>query len=134
MKNAKLTHTKHFLMTLMILAGMFSCQKETIKPNETGEISATSQMHTKEGDDDEEVILQGGVTTGSSIPVPNARVYLYKSSDTTFVNTDTTDTNGQYEMLVLPDTYFIEVIETNQNSTKTGNFDVESDTTINIVV
>lgn len=135
MNNSKLIHTKHFLMTLIILGGtLCSCHKEEVEQEKRGKVTITHSSQTKEGDDEEEGILQGAVSFSGGGPVVNATVELYISGTTEVLMSDTTDSNGEFEMTVPYDTYFIEIIETNSNSTKTNEFTVIGNANLSIVI
>lgn len=135
MNNLKLTNTKHFLMTLMILAGtLCSCHKEEVEQEKRGKATITHLSQTKEGDDEEEGILQGTVSFSGGGPVANVAIDLYISGTTEVLMSDTTDSNGEFEMTVPYGTYFIEIIEANSNSTKTNEFTIIGNANLSIVI
>lgn len=134
MKNLRTINAKYFLMTLMILAGMSACHKEEIDQKSIGKATINHFNQSKEGDDDEEAILQGGVSYSGGGVVTNATVNLYILNTTIPFISRTSDSNGEFEMTVPYDTYFIEVIETNNNSTKTNDFTVTGNASLTIVI
>ncbi len=122
----------YFFMTLMVLAGLFSCEKYEQQELKKAEVKVTpSEM--KGGDDEEEAIIQGIVLDEDSTVVIGATVTIFRTNTSTAVDTSLTDVNGQFQMKVPLGDYYFEVLEGSQVTT-TDDFTIAGNSNITITL
>lgn len=97
----------------MILAGcLASCEKSDIeKQNEKGHVIVRPIGNDNRGggDDEEDPIVDGLVEDGNGVEVPNAEVEIFEARGAVAIDSDTTDSNGIFQVVVPVGDYYFEV-------------------------
>jgi len=122
----------YFFMTLMILAGCFSCEKYEHQGLNKAEVKVTPS-EVKGGDDEEEAIIQGIVQDEDSAVVIGATVTIFRATTSVLVDTASTDGNGQFQMRVPFGNYYFEVLEGSEVTT-TDDFTLKGNSNIRITL
>ncbi len=123
------------MLTIITIGGFCSCSKVTLEEDKTGKLCVTTIDNLeKGGDDDDDPIIQGLVLDNEESPVSNATVHLYKAGTTTILDTDVTDSNGEFDFVVTAGDYYFKVIPQVQNPVTTNPITVTADVQVTIYV
>lgn len=133
MKTNKI-YARNFLLTLMVLAGFTaSCEKEDVDSTctEEGRVIITDSPSDRGGEDEEYPIVRGIVENGSGTPISGAFVEIIEVGHTTPTDSDTTNSLGEFEVIVPAGNYFFKVTV---GSTTTTTNSISITTDINVVL
>lgn len=119
-------------MTLMVLAGLFSCEKHEHEEVNKAEVKITPS-ELKGGDDEEEAIIQGIVQDEDSTRVVGAMVTIFRANTATAVDTLWTDGDGRFQMTVPFGTYYFEILE-GVVTTTTDDFSINENSNVTITL
>jgi hypothetical protein len=127
-------NTRNLFLTLMILAGFTtSCEKEEISTEKDGRVIVTNVDANRGGDDEEEPLVHGIVEDSNGAKLQGATVNCYPVGSTIPLDSQTTDSLGEFEMTVPAGNYYFKVIFGGATTT-TNNVNITADTNITIVV
>lgn len=124
----------YLTMTLLIVAGFFSCESQDFETPRTATVSIDSVDTSKGGDDEEEVIIQGVVGDENNLPIVGADVFLYNDDGTGPLLFESTDVNGKFQMQTVVGTYYFEVIEPGGALHQTNDFTISGNTSLTITI
>ncbi|MFT5820552.1 MAG: hypothetical protein ACI8ZM_001795 [Crocinitomix sp.] len=134
MNTLKTINTRNLFLTLMVLAGFTtSCEKEVISEVNNGRAIVTNVDTNRGGDDEEEPILYGIVEDGNGIKLQGAEVKIYPVGSSIPMDSQTTDSNGEFEMTIPAGNYYFKVTVSSVTTT-TNNVSILADTNITIIV
>jgi len=128
--------TGFFLATLTLIA-FVSCNKE----NHDSVASSTVQTRLiirpitnqdRVGEEDEEEIIQGQYQDSNGLGIDNAIIELMHNSDTTIVDSDTTDQLGTFEVSATAGTYLFKISKGSSTPIFTNTFQLMQDMQITI--
>jgi len=127
---------KSLFFSLIIISGFCfaSCEKEPFPSKPKRDQGSTRTKGSVFKGDDDELLIEGIVLNAVNAPIPDADVSLFESGQTTGLDTSQTDVNGSFSMEVDSGSYFFEVYENSLLLITTGDYSVNSDTTITIRV
>lgn len=86
------------------------------------------------GGDLEDPIIRGTVKNGLSQTISGATVDVYQTGNPTSLGSTTTDSQGLFEVQVVPGNYFFDITPPGCGTTTTGGYQADDDITIEIII
>ncbi len=134
MNTLKLINTRNLFLTLIVLAGFAtSCEKEEVDEVNNGRAIVTHVDENRGGDDEEEPVVYGIVEDANGTKLQGAVVKIFPVGSSNSTDTQTTNSNGEFEMTVPVGNYYFKVVYSG-NTTTTNNVSITADTNITIVI
>lgn len=116
-------NTISLLAIALCLVGVYSCQKEDVRPTAGNDINITPLGFRDGGDDDEDPIIQGYIKK-DSVLVDSVRTFIFPTGSQAFVfQTE----NSNFEAQVPKGSYFFQFISSVGDTTTTSDYWVGGD-------
>jgi hypothetical protein len=127
-------NARNFFMSIMIIAGFYSCEKAEIEEVKKARIVVEEVHNDRGGDDEEEPIIQGWVKDeDDQTPISGANVKIFHINQSNPTASRITDINGEFQMTVPTGTYYFKVTHAG-STTQTNNITVNGDMNVTIYI
>lgn len=132
----KIKNPYKFISALVLMILSSSCTKTTFQCGKEASFILIQKDGPcqRTGEDDEDPIIQGLVQDGESNPIANALVELIPQGENSAIDSDTTDSQGNFEVQGPVGWYFIRVTPQGLSPVDTDDFELLDDATMVITI
>lgn len=128
MNNLKFVNAQFIAISLTVLVGFTSCQKEEFSKNESTQAASFETLTHRDGDDEEQAIIMGNVQNELGEELPNHTVKLMTTGGE--FTSEITDENGEFIIEAPLGEYYFEIVLPAGGSRIFQTFDLTADLTL----